>query len=113
MADRLNEDEDRPAWEQELIDKLREIVGSEDWLELPQRVSHEDYRIMERFCINQCEGAVQEELLSAIRGSGAFRRFKDQIHIHGIQEAWYAFRRDYLAEEAKSWLEANQIKFKP
>jgi hypothetical protein len=105
------DDEDLPGWEVESVKRLREILGSLQWLELPPLSSHEDHHIMERFCRERCEGDLQEELLSAIQGRGAFRRFKDLIHRRGVQDAWYAFRHERLTEEAKAWLEANKIAF--
>src|SRR5262245_36167935 len=71
-----SDDEELLDWEVEMVAKLREILESEDWLDLPTRNTHEDYRIMERFCLECCEGRVQEDLLSAISGRGAFGRFK-------------------------------------
>ncbi len=106
-------DDDLLDWEVEVIDRLRDILESPDWLELPQRNSHEDYRIMERFCRERCEGLLQEELLSAITNRGAFGRFQDAIHRRGVQEAWYAFRRQRIEEEAREWLEAHGIAFAP
>src|SRR5689334_2513430 len=92
-----SEDEELLDWEVEMVEKLREILGSADWLPLPTRRTHEDYRIMERFCLECCEGRVQEELLSAIRGRGAFGRFKDGISRWRVQDRWYKFRRQALA----------------
>ena len=111
-AEESDEDAEILDWEAEVIDRLQEVLDSPDWLELPGRNSHEDYRIMERFCHERCDGLLQEELFSAITGRGAFRRFKDALHRHGIQEGWYAFRRQELAAEAQAWLEANDIAFK-
>jgi hypothetical protein len=111
-AEESDDAEEFPDWEAEVIRRLQEVLDSPDWLELPERDSREDYRIMERFCLERCEGFLQDELLSAITGRGAFRRFKDALHRHGIQEAWYAFRRQELAVEARAWLEANDIAFK-
>jgi hypothetical protein len=108
-----SDDDELLDWEVEMIHRLREVLESHDWLELPRRDSHEDYRIMERFCHERCEGRLQEELLSAITGRGAFGRFKEVIHRRGIQEAWFAFRREHIAEEAKAWLEAHEIAFTP
>jgi hypothetical protein len=106
------EDDALLNWEVEMIQRLREIVNSPNWLELPGRNSYDDYEIMERFCLVRCEGSLQEELLSAIKGRGAFGRFKDAIVCHGIRDAWHAFHRECLEEEAKAWLEANEIPFK-
>jgi hypothetical protein len=109
------EDEDGEAlgWEIEIIDKLREILGSPDWITVPNRPTHEDYRIMERFCYECCENDLQDELLSAITGRGAFRRFKDTLHANGAQDEWYEFRRKVLTEDAESWLSVNGIPFVP
>ena len=106
------EDEELLTWEVEVIQRLREILGSADWLELPHRNSHSDYLLMERFCNERCEGQIQEELLSAITGRGAFGRFKAVLHRHGVQEAWYGFRRELLTEEAKAWLQSQKIPFR-
>jgi hypothetical protein len=107
------DDDELLGWEGEVVDKLREILGSADWLELPARETSEDYRIMERFCLECCAGRVQEELLSAISGRGAFGRFKDGIHRWQVQDEWYAFRQRALAESAARWLEAQGIAYGP
>ena len=51
--------------------------------------------------------------MTAISGRGAFRWFRHVIHRRGIKEAWYAFRREALAEEAAGWLEVEGIAYKP
>jgi hypothetical protein len=106
------DDDELLDWEVEGIEKLGEILNSPDWLKLPERHSHDDYRIMERFCLDKCENPLQEKLLSAISGRGAFGRFKQAIHREGIQESWYAFRREWLSEEAAGWLELKGIEYK-
>jgi hypothetical protein len=98
-------------WEIEIFDKVGEILASPDWIAVPNRPSHEDYRIMERFCTERCEDDLQDELLSAITGRGAFGRFKDRIHTYGLQDAWHEFRRQVLTEDAKSWLTVSGIPF--
>jgi hypothetical protein len=108
-----SDDEDLLDWEVEIIHRFRDILESSDWLELPRRDAHADYRLLERFCIERCDGRLREELLSALSGRGAFRRFKDVIQQRGIHEAWCAFRRELLAEEATAWLQAHAISFRP
>jgi hypothetical protein len=107
------EDERFLGWELEIVDKLREILGSPDWLRLPRRDTHDDYQIMESFCLERCDGDLQEELLTAIRGRGAFRWFRHVIRQRGIEDTWYAFRGEALAEEAAEWLESHGIAYEP
>jgi hypothetical protein len=106
-------DDDLLDWEVEIVHRLREVLESPAWLELPRRDAREDHRTMEQFSLERCQGRVREELLSAIQGRGAFGRFKDAIHRRGLQEAWYAFRREALSEDVKSWLEAQGVAFGP
>jgi hypothetical protein len=108
-----SDDEELLDWEVEMVHKLREILESDDWLALPARDTAADYRIMERFCLECCEGRVQEDLLSAISGRGAFGRFKDGIVRWGVRDEWHQFRRQALAEEAAGWLEAHGIAYGP
>jgi hypothetical protein len=89
------------------------VPASPDWLELPRRDAREDYRLMERFCLERNEGPLQEELLAAIAGRGAFGRFKGVLHRRGIQDGWYAFRRERVAAEEQEWLERHGIAFEP
>src|SRR6476619_5519503 len=115
MIEELPEDdEDETAdladWQAEEFKKLREIQSSDDWLEVPRRLSHEDYRIMENFCLGQ-EEPLRKILLTAIEGSGAFGRFRNAISRHGVQEDWYAFRLGAITEEAKAWLESEKIAY--
>src|SRR5690242_11497286 len=62
------DDEDLLGWQVEMYEDLCEILESDDWIRLPQRDGHEDYRLMDRFCLEKCEGRLQEKLLSALRG---------------------------------------------
>jgi hypothetical protein len=47
--------------------------------------------------------------LAALRGAGAFRRFKDTMHALGVASAWYAYRDSAYAEVARAWCESNDI----
>lgn len=66
--------------------------GSEDYLALPSEFDLDEYAIMERFVESIEDDTAAEGLAVAIQGKGAFRRFKDTLHRHGIQDRWYAFR---------------------
>lgn len=97
-------------WQRQHRDQLREIEGSDDWILMPAKVTHEEYRIMERFCLSQDEKLV-ELLMTAISGKGAFRRFKDVIYRHGLSNAWHAYHDAWATEEIKNWLEVSGIAY--
>lgn len=108
---RAVESEDQPAdlpeWQRELLPKIREVLESDEFLPLPSKDEIHEYSIVERFCEEVEDAGLREELLSAIRGRGAFRRFKDLAQERGVEEAWYLYRQRALEDIAAEWLEAN------
>lgn len=45
----------------------------------------------------------------ALEGHGAFRRFKNLIHQHGIADAWYGFQLGLDRAEAMAWLGSHGV----
>jgi hypothetical protein len=103
--------DDYPEWQQEMIIKAREVLESDDFLALPNKFDIHEYSIMEDFCFSVVDDKIRESLLDKIRGSGAFRRFKDAIQMNGIEEDWYSFRQEAFEKIAIDWLEDNKIPY--
>ena len=103
------EDEFIPEWQRETLPKVREVLESGDFVLLPDKFEIHEYSIMERFCLSLSDEGLQDELLNAIRGSGAFRRFKDAIYRKDIQDDWYRFRDQALKRIAIDFLESEGI----
>jgi Uncharacterised protein family (UPF0158) len=103
--------DDDPEWLREATVKAKEVTGSDEWLELPSKFDIHEYNIMEEFCRSVEDPEISERLLRQIRGSGAFRRFRDALDLLDIKEAWYDFRNDALERIAVDWLEENQIAY--
>ncbi len=104
-----DDDEFVPEWQKEVLPKVREVLQSDDFVALPDKFEIHEYSIMERFCLSLPDEALQNELLHAIRGSGAFRRFKAAIYRKEIQDDWYRFRNESLKRIATDFLESEAI----
>lgn len=98
-----------PDWQRETILKAREILKSDDFVELPTQFDIDEYKIMEEFCLAFDDRQVGEQLLRQIKGSGAFRRFRNAIYSMGVEKAWYEFRRTEIEKLAIEWLEEKGI----
>ncbi|PLT32054.1 UPF0158 family protein [Bacillus sp. V5-8f] len=65
--------------------------------------------------INECFGVndliIRNKLLGAIKGTSAFRRFKDHIIDIGIEETWYSFRYERYKETVINWCKDNNIAY--
>src|SRR5687767_3798850 len=100
-----------PEWERELILKAREIQSTDHFVELPNKFDIDSYEMMERFCHEYPNRGISEKLSAAIKGKGAFRRFRDKISDLGIEEEWNRFERQCLEDIAVDWLQAEEIPF--
>src|SRR6266481_8927041 len=99
--------EDFPEWQHDQIRITREMLETDHYLPLPDRFEINEYQIMERFCLSREDDDLCDDLCNAIRGRGAFRRFKDSIQAYGIAEEWYRYRDAALREIAIAWCEAH------
>lgn len=70
----------------------------EDYIPLPRQYDMNEYRMMEEFIYDLPAGRAQDALDVAIRGKGAFRRFKDRLYDFDLQEKWYKYRDDAMSK---------------
>jgi len=98
--------------ETQFYDEVKKVLASDaDYLKLPSKFDIDEYEIMERFCLSVPDGQVSDVLLGKIRGSGAFRRFKETIYEYGIENDWFKYRDEAYKEIAIAWLESNGIAY--
>jgi Uncharacterised protein family (UPF0158) len=101
-----------PEWQQENLPKVREVLGSDRFLQLPTSIDIHAWAIMERFARERGNPEERDELERAIHGSGAFRRFKESIRRLDIEEEWYRFHDAAIETIAREWLEAHSIAYR-
>jgi hypothetical protein len=104
-------DVEQADWERDAMAVARAIVGSTDYVRLPDRFEIDEYRMMERFANLCVEEGARTQLDLALRGSGAFRRFKDAVSQLGLAKRWYAFRGRGYEEVAIEWCQVHGIDF--
>lgn len=101
-----------PEWEKEnRMTAIDVIENFEDYLELPTKYDVNEYEMMENFCLIVSDQRKQESLLKAIKGKGAFIRFKDKIIDFEIEDQWYLYRNKCFRQIAIEWCQQNQINF--
>src|SRR5215469_4418161 len=104
--------EDVPDWQRELMPKILAALEGDRWLELPDRFDIHEWSIMERFSREQNIERIRKGLLNAIHGAGAFSAFRSAIRILGLEQSWYQFRDEALADIARDWLEEHKLQYK-
>lgn len=98
--------------EMDFFQDVKKILARDpDYLKLPSKFDIHEYEIMERYCLSFPDEKLSDLLLGKIRGSGAFRRFKNTIYEYGIEEDWFKYRDDAYKEIAIAWLESHGIAY--
>ena len=110
------------VWPQAAIDYALEtgeenegtVDDPERWLAVHGEGSREGYRDMDLFIASVEDPGRAERLAVAIRGRGAFRRFKDELaRWPGELERWHAFSEERQRGRARSWLAAAGYRVLP
>jgi hypothetical protein len=104
--------ENLPEWQLETLPKVREVLESDRFLELPDKFDVHEWDIMRQFAEEQRNQRVRNILSNAIHGSGAFRRFRADVEEFGLLQSWYRFREAALEEIARDWLEEHNLPYK-
>ena len=102
-----------PEWQHESITMAQEILAHEaDFIGLPTKYDVHEYQIMEEFILSIKDKGISDALFRAIKGRGAFRRFKDDIIRFDIEDDWYKYREMAMKQIAIDWCELHNIPFK-
>ena len=84
-----------------MVDQAKQVQAGDDFVALPDRFEIHEHSIMERFCF-VCDEPVQNALLQAIAGKGAFRQ-REAAHRDAIEETSpYTTALEQISAEAKA-----------
>ena len=91
-----------------------EIDASNDYVAIERIPSHEAYQWMVDFVdemVAPADEYAAEKLSIALNGRGAFRRFKDTLHLVDDRwlQAWYQWRNKQLEVAVDEWLKSVLI----
>lgn len=102
-----------PMYTGESNEEMEDLIGSkpERFYRLPTKFDIHEYSIMESFVDDLPDGKAKNELSSAIHGKGAFRRFKNGINYHGIEQTWYDYQAQSYKEIAIRWCRDNGFEY--
>lgn len=94
-------------------DFLEDLEADENnrYIQLPSKFDVNEYSIMESFIWHIKDQKTQNDLERAIRGRGAFRRFKENIHKFDIEKQWFAYRDEAYKRIAVAWCEDHHIDY--
>jgi hypothetical protein len=87
--------------------------ASSKYLELRRADGYEGYDDMESFIDGLTDVRLRGRLEEAIRGRGAFRRFRAIINDSVVCDEWFAFKARRSRERIEKFLELNGVRPTP
>ncbi|AER20797.1 TPA: hypothetical protein U1405_000117 [Streptococcus suis] len=91
-----------------LEEEIEEDVAGR-FVGLPTYYDFNPYTFMELYISDLTDGDLSGRLSRAIRGRGAFRRFKNELERCDRLEEWYAFETQCYKELVLEWCQENKI----
>jgi hypothetical protein len=107
------DEDEMPEWVEEQVALVQAIEADEEgrFVELPDKFDVDEWRIMADFAAAVEDEHISTSLSQTIRGSGAFRRFKDMAAALGVLDEWFTYRDGRYREVAKEWCEAEGVEW--
>ncbi|WP_174853942.1 UPF0158 family protein [Streptococcus suis] len=104
----LSVGEFRIEFREGLEEEIEEDVTGR-FVRLPTYYDFNPYTFMELYISDLTDGDLSGRLSRAIRGRGAFRRFKNELKRCDRLEEWYAFETQCYKELVLEWCQENKI----
>ncbi len=108
----LGQREDIQEWEKELLLDAAHVEydSAGRYIAIEPDEPYQDYNDMDRFIATLDDEKLQERLWDAIRGRGAFGRFRDLVARYpSVEERWYAYKDARAKARLLRWLEDHDI----
>lgn len=107
-------DEDLPDWQREPVELARRIRQTEGkrYLRLPGKFEIHEWEIMDRFPETLADEQLKKDLHASIRGSGAFRRFKNLLEEYKLWDSWNQFKQAELRQIAIEWCQDQCVSYR-
>lgn len=104
---------DYPDWQQDVLRAARKILAAaeDEFLRLPGKPEVNEYALMQAFAEGYGKAPVRAALLNSLRGSGAFRRFRETARRFKAEADWFQFKERAYQEIAIAWLERYHLSY--
>ena len=108
----FSEEPKLPLWMEEEIELILDVILDKNkrYIRIPERYSSEAHQVMIDFLETSEELALKEELIHALNGKGAFRRFKDVlINYPKERKKWHGYNAQAMKRVITEWLRSLEI----
>ncbi|MEW6569900.1 MAG: UPF0158 family protein [Nitrospirota bacterium] len=108
----FDEETELPDWIFDEVDLMLQTLLDESgrYVRIPERDSGSAYRSMAEFIETVGDPNIKEELIDALNGKGAFKRFKDAlIRYPRERKRWHGYNAKAMRKDITEWLRSLGI----
>ena len=88
-----------------------DALNNHELIALPSQSQKQDYQIMLDFIEEKADGEARQWLIEAVKGTGAFRRFRSTLDRFNIVNLWYEYRNQAYENLAVDWCDYHGIEY--
>lgn len=108
----FSEEPDLPCWMEDEVELVIEVLLNENgrYVYIPERYSSEAHHIMTEFLETVKDPVIKGELIHALHGKGAFKRFKNVlINYPKERKRWHGYNAKAMKKAIIEWLKSLGI----
>jgi len=108
----FSEEPELPSWMEDEIELILDVILDKNrrYVRIPERYSSEAHQVMTEFLEISEEPALKGELVHALNGKGAFRRFKDAlVNYPKERKKWHGYNARAMKRVITEWLQSLGI----
>ena len=104
---------DLPDWQRKEIETARALLADDGtrFIDPPHRDTHDEFEVMREFAEQWPDQSVASALLKLLGGRGSFRRFREAIFEHRIEDQWRTFQDEKERDLLVAWCHENGIEY--
>ena|GEM_PF-3594043 len=107
------EGSDLPDWQRKEIETARALLADDGtrFIGPPSRDTHDEFEIMREFARQWPDESVASDLLAQLGGRGSFRRFREAVFEHRIEDQWRTFQDERERDLLIAWCRDHNVEY--
>ena len=104
---------DLPDWQRKEVETARALLTDDAtrFIDPPRRDTHDEFETMREFAEQWPDESVASDLLKHLGGRGSFRRFREAVFEHRIEDQWRTFHDKKERDLLIGWCRENNVEY--
>jgi len=104
---------DLPDWRRKEVETACALLADDGtrFIEPPSRDTRDEFDAMREFARQWPDESVASDLLQQLRGPGSFRRFREAVFEHRIEDQWRTFQDEKERDILIAWCRDNNVEY--